>query len=369
MKKTIYTITVFFAISIIIGCASSSTFYKLVRYNFADIKDYKIFEARPLVASNKPYNYAYAQMPIEIDKLIPEANVDFKKYIINNKSVAFLIIKNDSIQYEQYVNGYDTLNIVPSFSMAKSITSILIGCALQDGLIKNLQEPITNYIPEMKPNGFKEVTIEHVMQMTSGIAFNESYWNPMGEAAKFYYGDQLSNNTSKLKLANPPGTRFNYVSGNTQILGLILQRALGPKPITEYLQEKLWTPLGMEYSASWSLDNKNGIEKTFCCLNARAKDFAKIGSMFLHNGFFNGQQIVTADWVKQSTIPDITKGGESFYKYQWWLLGNDGDYMAQGILGQYIYVNPKKNLVIVRLGKTENKIEWSEIFSKIAQAY
>jgi CubicO group peptidase (beta-lactamase class C family) len=354
---------------LVAGYFSSCTIRNMILYNFADIGDYKIFVNRPLQHANKPCVLPDNVLPFSINTQIPNANNNFDQYISDNKTVAFLIIKNDTIQYQKYFDGYSDSSIVPSFSMAKSVTSILIGCALQEGFIKSVQEPITNYIPELKQNGFDNVTIEHVLQMTSGIHFDESYWNPFGEAAKFYYGDKLKKYISKLKLDNQPGKKFNYVSGNTQLLGLIVERALKTKTITTYLQEKLWTPLGMEYDASWSLDNKNGTEKTFCCLNARAKDFAKIGLLYLHNGNWNGKQIINKDWVAQSTKVDTSNGSAWFYQYQWWLPSQNGDYMAQGILGQYIYVNPNKNLVIVRLGHTNANIDWPVLFMEIASKY
>src|SRR5690606_16489947 len=246
-------------------------------------------------------------------------------------------------------------SIVPSFSMAKSVTSMLIGCAIADGLIGSVHDPVSRYIPEMAKNGFNKVTIEHLLQMTSGLKFNEGYYNPFGEVATFYYGRGLEKATTRLKLEAEPGTRFNYVSGNTQILGLVLDRVLGNKTITEYLNEKIWQPIGMEYDASWSIDRKkDGIEKTFCCLNARARDFAKLGRLYLNDGNWQGKQLVPADWVRQSTRVDSSGASNKHYQYQWWLPTLDGDFLAQGILGQYVYVNPSKNLVIVRLGHKVN---------------
>jgi CubicO group peptidase (beta-lactamase class C family) len=252
--------------------------------------------------------------------------------------------------------------------MAKSITSILIGCAIDDGLIQSVDEPLIKYIPELEKNGFGKVTINHVLQMTSGLDFSESYINPFGEAASFYYGCNLKHEVSKLKLKAEPGKQFEYVSGNTQLLGLILERALKGKTITQYFQEKLWTPLEMEYDGSWSLDREEeGIEKTFCCINARARDFAKIGRLYLNKGKWNGKQIVSEKWVKESTTIDMTNGGVDYYKYQWWLPTATGDFMAEGILGQYIYVNPSQNLIIVRMGKNNGSVNWQDFFISLSK--
>lgn len=340
---------------------------RFVFYNFADIKDHKKFHSRPLTAGTSTFNFQVTnngKFPKELN------DTPFEKYLEDNKTVAFLIIKNDTIQYEKYFKGYNKESIVPSFSMAKSITSILIGCAIDEGLIKSVNEPITNYIPELTKNGFDKVTIKHLLQMTSGIKFNESYINPFGDAASFYYGLNLRKEIGKMTLKTEPGKQFDYVSGNTQLLGLVLERSLKNKSITSYLQEKIWLPLGMEYDASWSIDRKkNGLEKTFCCLNARARDFAKIGRLYKNKGNWNGKQIVSQKWVEESTKLDISEGSANFYQYQWWLPIPNEDFMAEGILGQFVYVNPSKDLIIVRLGKKEGKADWWTIFTSLAKAY
>lgn len=367
-NKHLFLIAFIFITGIIASCKVA----RFVYYNFADIGDHKKFPSRQL--HNDGPKFVFHQTEKEIFpkkiKIYEQGEVPFDQYLEDNNTVAFMIIKNDTIQYEKYFKGYDQAAIVPSFSMAKSVISILIGCAIDDGLIKSIEEPVTNYIPELKENGFDKVTLEHLLQMTSGLEFNEGYSNPFGEVATFYYGTNLRKATTHLKLKRAPGTAFEYVSGNPQILGLVLERALKTKTITAYLQEKLWQPLGMEYDASWSLDKKkNGLEKTFCCINARARDFAKIGRLYLNKGNWNGRQVVSESWVKQSTKIDTSKGSASYYQYQWWLPTKKGDFMAAGILGQYIYVNPAKNLIIVRLGKNKGKADWQGTFIKLASSY
>lgn len=344
---------------------------RFVVYNFADINDHKKFPERTLDKGDATFQFPYSKQPKSPKNIsVKGEELSFDAFLEKNKTVGFLIIQNDSIQYENYFYGYDEQSIVPSFSMAKSITSILIGCAIDDKLIISVDEPITNYIPELRENGFDKVTIKHVLQMTSGLKFNESYYNPFGDAATFYYGRNLRKSISKMKLENGPGREFDYVSGNTQLLGLILERALKDKSITEYLEEKIWNPLGMEYDASWSLDRKkDGLEKTFCCVNARARDFAKIGRLYLNKGNWNGKQIVSEEWVAQSTAVDYKDGSVAHYQYQWWLPTTTGDFMAEGILGQYIYVNPKKNIVMVRLGKKVGDTDWWSVLVSMANSY
>jgi CubicO group peptidase (beta-lactamase class C family) len=345
---------------------------RFIVYNFAGIKDYKIFPSRTL--KNDSIIFYFSQSKTE---KIPELktkskdkNISFEDYLEINKTVAFLIIQNDTIKYEKYFNGYNKTSITTSFSAAKSIVSILIGCAIDDGLIKSVDEPIINYIPELKNNNLSNVTIKHLLQMTSGIKFNESYFNPIGDASIFYYGRNLRRSISHMKGKSAPGEKFEYISGNTQLLGLILERALKTKTVTQYFQEKLWIPLGMEYEGSWSIDkNNNGLEKTFCCINARANDFAKIGRLYLNKGNWNGKQIVSESWVNESTKIDTTNGSKWYYQYQWWITNKTGNFMANGFLGQFIYVCPSKNLIIVRMGKKEGKIEWWRFLNSIADKY
>lgn len=344
---------------------------RFVVYNFADITDYKKFPKRDLAKASQPFQFPVAPKQRKPQKFtINSEKVDFDEYLEENKTVAFLVIKNDTIQYEKYYNNYEEESTIASFSMAKSVTSLLIGFAIQDGLIDSENDLVTKYIPEMTENGFDKVTLKHLLQMNSGMEFNESYYNPFGHAATYYYGRNLRKSVAKAKLEGVPGAEFSYQSGQTQVLGLALERALKGKTVTAYLQEKLWTPLGMEYDASWSLDKKkNGLEKTFCCINAKTRDFAKLGRFALQKGNWQGEQLLNADWIEKSTKIDATEGSSEEYQYQWWIQGYDGAYAAEGILGQYIYVNPDKNLIIVRMGKNYGNTSWKSIFKALAKAY
>lgn len=344
-------------------------------YNFADTRDHKKFPSRPLAASEQPFHYAVAD-PERGPKTITvgDKETPFDAYLEDHATVAFLIIHRDTIRYERYFKGYDPSRIHTSFSMAKSVMSILIGCAISDGFIASVDQPVTDFVPELKKNGFDAVLLEHVLQMTSGLDFNESYVNPFGTAARYYYGRRMYRYMERMKLKRPPGERFEYVSGNSQLLGLILERALRAKgdqrTITQYLHDRIWSPVGMEHPSSWSIDRKEGgIEKTFCCLNAPARDFAKLGSLYLHNGNWRGQQLVPAAWVERSTAVDTTNGSAARYQYQWWLPSQEGDFMAQGILGQFIYVDPARDLVIVRLGKKYGGVPWPQVFRSVAKVY
>lgn len=329
--------------------------------NFANITDHRIFPSRPLPKSEKPFTFFDAAQPKKIGKFTTQT---IDSICMADHTVAFMVIRADTMLVEHYYNKYDTSSLVASFSMAKSYTSALIGAAIADGFIKSVEDPITNYITELgtKP-GFEKIKIKHLLQMNSGILSNESYINPFGQAAKIYYGRSLRKYIAQLEVDYEPGTRFAYRSINTQLLGLILERATG-KPVTEFMYEKIWQHLGTEFDASWSLDRKNGLEKTFCCINARARDFAKFGRLYLNKGNWNGTQVLPQSWIEESTVPQNSR--VSFYNYQWWF-SRTGFY-AQGILGQFIFVNPQKNLIIVRLGKHSKHTDWPGLFDAISNS-
>ena len=363
--RIIFKFLIFLAFSFLVV---SCQFVRYVIYNFADVNDHKKFPARTLLHSNESFQFARQTSRAEAFVNFGSDSIPLTEYLKKQKTLAFLLIRNDTILIEEYFNSYAKENIVPSFSMAKSFLSALVGCAIKDGYIKSDEESITNYLPEMKKNGFEKVKIFHLLQMTSGLKFNEGYFNPFSQVAGFYYGRKLEKRCTKLKLKAEPGTAFEYTSGSSQLLGLVLKRALGNISLTEYLQKKIWSPLQMEYDASWNIDqNKNGTEKAFCCINARAIDYAKFGRLYLKKGNWQGAQIVPEEWVYKSTHPQKLQGSAAYYQYQWWMNSvSDGDFMAEGILGQYIYVNPKKNIVIVRLGKKTGDVNWGKFFKKIS---
>lgn len=366
MKKPLFLLLFVFL------CLQSCQLGRTLIYNFADIKDYKKFPSREIQTDSSKFIFSQAKNG-KVPKFftsIDSVKIPFDEFLSKNKTVAFLIIQDDSIHYEKYFKSYSRESIVPSFSMAKSVLSILIGMAIEDGYVSSVKDPVTNYIPDMKAEAFADIRIEHLLQMTSGIKFNESYLNPFGDAAAFYYGRNLIKKTKNLKVKNPPGTVFEYTSGSSQLLGLVLHNALPEDiSISEYLETKIWKPLGMHYNATWSIDQEGGIEKTFCCLNARAIDFAKIGRLYLEEGNWNNRQLVKKSWVKKSIAIDSTYASPGFYQYQWWLPTPNGDFAAKGILGQFIYVNPNKNLIIVRLGKNHGDVDWMEVFISLAKAY
>ncbi len=353
MKK-IYKVLLWFAgvivfINILILCTGNIHLYKTLYYYKANIDDYKIFANR-IVNTN---NY----IPIPESKTYNiKLNTDLDNFLNKTNTTAFLVIKNDSIYSETYWDGYNQDSYSNSFSIAKSIVSILIGIAIDEGKIKSIDEKVTDFIPEYKYGYNSSLTIKHLLTMSAAFNWDESYSNPFSLTAKAYYGSNLKNIILHLKVIERPGVYFNYQSSNSLVLAYILEKATG-KSISNYATEKLWIPLGAKHNALWSLDKENGFEKAYCCFNSNARDFARIGLLYLHNGIYNNKKIISEEYVKKSVEPIdlIDKNGNitNYYGYSWWLTSanNLKIFYAQGILGQYIFVIPDKNIVIVRLGE------------------
>lgn len=342
-------------------------------YYTSDIDDYKIFPERTIHNGDDAIHIPVStqgKFPEFLYRTGPEGRdtIAFDAYLEKKNTVAFLILWNDSIQYEKYFNGYVDSSITTSFSMAKSVVSMLTGCAIEDGYLEGVHEPVLKYLPEFEGHGFDSVKIEQLLQMTADLDFRESYKSPFTKTPRFYYGRNINRTTLSLHSKYNANSQFNYQSPSTQILALLLTRALKDKTLSAYLEEKLWKPMQMEYPATWSLDEKGGMEKAFCCLNARARDFAKIGILAKNLGAWNGKQLVPKEWMKQSLKIDTAKGSASFYQYQWWIQSEHAFY-ADGHLGQFIYVYPEKNLIMVRLGKSTGDIHWPDLMLELAGNY
>lgn len=271
---------------------------------------------------------------------------------------AFLIVQHDSITHEEYWGEFTDRSCTNSFSMAKTVTSVLLGCAIEDGYIKSLDEPVGDFLPEYSKGDFSKITLRHLVTMSSGIAFDEDYVNPLAYPAEAYYGSDLRELTMKYTtVTEPPGQHFIYLSGNTQLLGFVIMKATG-KSMADYASEKLWQPMGAEHPAFWSLDCEGGNEKSFCCLNSNARDFARLGKLYLDSGRWNGKQLVPESYAVESVLPVGTKNPDgtvnNTYGYAWWMIPQyKGHHIfyARGILGQYILCIPDLDMIVVRLGE------------------
>ena len=339
-------------ITVWLHIAEKNYVYKALYFNFAGIDDNQIFEQREIGASPEPQPWPVAKKYNKLELPVSLANLHQ-----DLESVAFLVVQNDSLLYEQYWDGYSEESLSNSFSVAKSIVSALIGIAIQEGHIKSIDQPVSDFIPSFKEGGKTEIRIRHLLMMSSGLNWDESYSNPLSVTTEAYYGTDLSKIITRLQAAEPPGREFSYKSGDTQVLAFVLKAATG-KSLSQYAQENLWKPLGAAHNAEWSIDNQEGIEKAYCCFYSNARDFARFGNLYLHNGIWKGDTIINPAYVKASLTPHglPAKSGErsDYYGYQWWLLPDykgQNIFYARGILGQYIIVIPEKEVVIVRLGK------------------
>jgi CubicO group peptidase (beta-lactamase class C family) len=327
--------------------ASGKTYlFKAVIYNFAGIDDYQKFSNDTVtVAAAKPWaeGTTIKDYPDSLNQLLEKI-----------QTVALLVIKKDSVVLEKYWDGYSDSSLSGSFSMAKSVTSVLIGAAIKDGLIGSINDPVGKYIPEFNEGKKAAVRIVDVLTMSSGTDFDESYGNPLSVTAELYYGTDVRKTATSVNMTHEPGTLHRYKSGDTQLLGLIIEKAIG-KSLAAYAAEKLWQPLGAEHPALWSNDHPGGAVKAYCCFNSNARDFARIGKLMLDSGKINGVPVIDsiyfANSIKACGIKDDEGKACDYYGYQWWLDPlHPGVFYARGILGQFIIVIPAKQMVIVRLG-------------------
>jgi len=372
-KKSTFRKIIFYLVLIVIAGVSiflllPSNYYvrrALVHY-MPKIDQYPIFHNR-VVKADDPHPWEFAP-DVENKQIAPEFDSDFNKY----KTVAFIVIQHKKIILEQYWYNYTPLNMSNSFSMSKSIISLLIGCAITDGYIKSVDQPVSDFLPEWTSYDGKVLTIKNLLTMSAGVQWDESYSSLFSKTTEAYYGKDLWKLVLTEKLIEKPGVRFNYQSGVSQILAFLLQKATD-KTISDYASEKIWTPIQAEEDALWSLDRKDGNEKAYCCFNTNARDFARFGQLILNKGMWDDEQVVDSNYIRDATTPATwlkftrrLRTGETvlrdpvpctFYGYQFWILNYQGlkiSYM-KGLLGQYIFAIPELDAVIVRLGKKRDK--------------
>ena len=276
--------------------------------------------------------------------------LDVDAYMAGQRSAALLVVHDGKLRLERYGLGFDASGRWTSFSVAKSITSTLVGAAIRDGFIRGMDDKVSDYLPEMKGSAYDDVSIRQLLTMTSGVKWNEDYGDPQSDVARFNKhkpedgGDALLSYMRRLPREAPPGTRWNYSTGQTNLVGVLLVRAT-KKPLTTYLSEKIWVPAGMEQQATWIL-NRSGDEISGCCIQAAARDFARFGLFILDGARVGGASIVPEGWLAEATSErtGIRVRGRG-YGYQWWTYA-DGDFAARGIFGQGIFIDPKRKIVI-----------------------
>lgn len=323
----------------------------------AGIEDYEIFENRTIQAGD-PQLWEVDEVASKLE-LNDEILLEFERL----ETVAYLVLKDGKIIYEHYWDDYGTESLSNSFSMAKSVVSLLVGAAIDDGYIESVEEPIAEYIAEYNSPTNEHLKIKDVLTMSSGLNWDESYGSLFSKTTEAYYGTNIRKLIYDLEVVEEPGVKYKYLSGNTQLLAMVVEAATG-KNISEYTSEKFWKPMGAENDALWCLDSKDGMEKAYCCFNSNARDFARWGQLVLNKGKWNGETLISEEYIARATqAASYLKDNEGtpvrFYGYQWWVHHiNDWEvpYM-RGILGQYVFAIPEENAVVVRLGHKREKMQ------------
>lgn len=348
----------------------------------SQITDHQHFDNAPIarapVPSPLPAASATLRWPGGLDDAAAAAD------LASRGTVALLVARRGQLVHERYFNGYGPDSITTSFSMAKSVVAVLLGIAIDEGRIAGVDDPITRYLPELRRNDprFDRISLRHLLSMRSGIAFDEGYRTPFTEAALFYLDGDLAAQVARLRIEGEPDQGYAYKSGDTQLLAMALERAVG-QPLARYAELKLWQPMGAQHDASWSLDSAaRGQARAFCCLNARAVDYLRFGQMVLNGGEWNGRRIVSAAWLQRSTAAQSGLPGASdaarrnlehagrpyaaFYGWQWRrrpLPGTTPEQpgamiYAQGLHGQILLIDPETQTVALRLGQRSGMRHW-----------
>ena len=335
----------------------------LIGEKSANYLDYKGFDKREV--ANNPERVSV--LAVTEDAGTVELSSALREMLKRTNSGSFLVFRNDSLVCERYFEPVADTVMTNSFSMAKTITCLLFQRAIEEGKIASWDEPVRKFLPwvgkaavekgeavdgvspdQMEANA-AALTLRHLITMSAGLQWNESYQSPFGITAKAYYGSDIEATMREVPVVVMPGTQFEYQSGSTQLLGLVLEQVTG-KHLSDLASDWLWKPLGMEAPAYWSLDKANGRELNFCCVNARSRDFGRLGLMVLHNG----KGLVDSGFLAMARKP-FEMGGKvlvPFYGHSFWLGSVDGvDFQFfNGLKGQYIVVIPSKNMVVVRTG-------------------
>ena len=349
--------------------------WRVLTHGTTTVWDHLEYPGRDLSPSPTPLRWPPAVEPLQApDVLVEGAALPLESLLVDRDALAFLVIDNGELVYEWYASGHSAGEPSMVFSVTKSIFSLLFGAAIDDGLIGSVDDPVTAYLPELDEAGFGSVALGDLLGMDSSVNYAEGD-NPFGTHVEFNYTDDLTSAILALRVREQPDTVFRYKSGDNALLGLVLDSVLGDESITGYLQDRLWNPLGAEAGGVWSTDDEGGLERTWCCLAATARDLARFGELVLERGEWRGQRLLSTDWLRASFEPGFSTGrwpsdyDESpviNYGYGWWL--TEDAYVALGKGGQYLYIDPTRQVVVVRLGRADGGIGWIDVLSQVADA-
>jgi CubicO group peptidase (beta-lactamase class C family) len=311
---------------------------------------FRALDRLPVLANSRVVPAGGAPLPLPPGPPL-KLPLDVDAYMAGQRSAALLVLHDGKLRLERYGLGFDNSGRWTTFSVAKSITSTLVGAALRDGAIRSMDDKVSEYIPEMKGSAYDDVSIRQLLTMTSGVKWNEDYADPNSDVAQFNKHkpeegvDSLVSYMRRLPREAPAGTRWLYSTGETNLVGVLLGRAVN-KPLATYLSEKIWVPAGMEQPATWIL-SRSGKEISGCCIQAAPRDYARFGLFIVNGARVDGKTIVPEGWLADATTARIGTGQpERGYGYQWWTYA-DGTFAARGIFGQGIFLDPKRKIVIV----------------------
>lgn len=321
----------------------------------------RVFPYRDVARSGPVWEFRHDPRPLPATYDFQGAEHNLSTFLDRTETTGLLVVYQGAITHEEYRLGAEETSPFTSWSMAKSVLSALIGIAVDEGHIDSIRDPIGHYAPSLAGSGYSDVPIEDALTMSSGVAFDENYDNPTSDINMLFIramamGIPVENTIAELELTRDPGTFNDYVSSDSMALGIMLEDATG-MPVSQYLQSRMWGPMGAEADASWSTD-RTGREFALCCLNATLRDYARFGRLYLEDGARDGQQIIPADWIMASvnpTAPHLQPGDNPAsswtfgYGYKWWIPEDpQGDYTAIGVWGQYIYVDPARDVIVVK---------------------
>jgi CubicO group peptidase (beta-lactamase class C family) len=349
-----------------------STIARALIWRESDVGDQHRFPARRIPAGAHP-----SPLPagVEANLVLRGEGKGLDGFLRETDTRAFVVVHEDRVVRERYFGGSARESLQTSFSVAKSFVSTLVGIAIDEGLIRSVDDRVTDYLPELAARDarFQKITLRDLLTMSSGIRYREGGFPwPFGDDTYTYYGVDLREVAlNRTRIAQPPGIAWQYNNYHPLLLGLVLERATGAS-VSEFMARRLWQPLGAEADATWNLDSeRSGFEKMESGFNARAVDYARFGLLFLHDGEWNGRRIVSKHWVREATGADKTTDQAYYhgYRYFWWLdLDRPGRFYALGKYGQYIYVAPDADAVVVRLGRDwgVDNVTWLSTLRQVA---
>jgi CubicO group peptidase (beta-lactamase class C family) len=368
-KKIIASLLMTTAIVTFIAC-SNTYMGRYIRWNLPDVYDLTKFPSVPIRHEGKSLQFIESLQLKLTDMNVKHegATVQLKDLLTQSKTRAFIVLRNDTIIAESYPLGDTRETFFKSYSMTKSVLSLLIGIAIAEKKITSVNDPVGKYINDLS-SAIAQLTIKECLQQTTRIQYNESYW-PWSDEPRWYYSTDARALTKRVSIDEKRTFKYENVEYNVLLLGMVLENATGTS-ISRYLEEKIWKQAGMEQDASFSIDSeKKRFEKVGDGFNARAMDLLRLGKLLLDSGAYRGQQLIPADWIAESTsfeksIP--SNWNNTNYNYLWWVLKN-GDYYANGHFGQYIYVSPRTKTVIVRLGEESAGICWWCVWPQVGRS-